>query len=153
MTAPRLREVGVSAMLVLLAGTMGCGSLGLALGLGGDGQAAFEEPSLAFGPVVTGARPALGTATLVNVGEADVELVAADLESDVSGVFSFSSTLPLPLDLPPDEAFPLVLRFGPLQEIVYEGTLVVELGDGSVVTLPLTGEGCLGDGTGNRCAR
>ena len=34
-----------------------------------------------------------------------------------------------------------------------EGTLVVELGDGSAVTLPLTGEGCRGDGAGNRCAR
>jgi hypothetical protein len=153
MTAPRLREVGVSAMLVLLAGSIGCGTLGLSLGVGGEGLAAFDEPSLAFGRVVTGARPALGTATLVNVGEVDLELVAADLESDVSGVFSFSSTLPLPLDLPPDEAFPLVLRFGPLEEIEYEGMLRVELGDGSAVTLPLTGEGCRGDGASNRCAR
>jgi len=138
---------------MLLSWLVACGGLGLSLGGAGETLVQFDEETLDFGRVVEGARPALGTATLRNVGTAPAELVSADIESESAGVFSFSSTLPLPLELPVDETFPVVLRFGPLTDVPYDGVLLLAVGDGSVVTLPLVGEGCRASGSSNRCAR
>ncbi len=138
---------------MVLSWLVACGTLGLSLGGGGEARVQFDEGTLDFGRVVEGARPALGTAVLLNVGDVPVELVAADIETATPGVFSFSSTLPLPLELPVDETFPVVLRFGPLDEVPYEGELAVSVGDGTTLTLPLAGEGCPAGGADNRCAR
>ncbi len=130
-----------------------------ALGLsstGGDGeQLVTLDPSdlLDFGRVSAGGRTRPLTVTLANDGGTTFEVTDASIESAAAGAFTFGSILPLPVTLAPAQDFPVVVRFGALDEIPYDGTLTFTLDDASIYTVALQGEGCRDADGDNACDR
>ena len=133
--------------------------VGCALGLSstsGDGeQLVTLDPSdvLAFGRISSGGRTRPLTLTLANEGGTTFEVTDATIESDAPGAFVFGSTLPLPVTLGPTQVFPILVRFGALDEIPYDGTVTLTLDDGSTHTVALEGEGCRDADGDNACDR
>ena len=133
--------------------------LACALGLSstsGDGeQLVTLDPSdvLDFGRIAAGGRTRPLTMTLSNDGGTTVEVTDATIDSAAAGTFVFGSTLPLPVILAPAQAFPVVVRFGALDEIPYDGTVTLTLDDGSVYSVALRGEGCRDADGNNACDR
>lgn len=85
-----------------------------------------------------------------NSGDAAAILQDAWIDGDAAGVF-FLEDVPLPTQVAPGEGFAFPVHFLPSGAGAFEGTLVLESGDGGTVERLLLGSGCRDENRDGRC--
>lgn len=121
-----------------------CGSVGLTSPEVEEGHARIDlEPRgrVEFGSVSPAAGPAEATVTAVSIGTEPVVVEQAWIEGADSGAF-YLGELRLPAHLEPEDELSIPVRFDPDDGGAFNGTLVVQINDGSVMERALMGSGC-----------
>lgn len=132
---------------------LACGTVGLSAEEAKGGHARVDlEPKgrVDFGSVSPEARPAEATVTAVSIGTEPVIVEQAWIEGADSGAF-YLGELRVPAHLDPEEELSIPVRFDPADGGAFNGTLVVQMNDGSIMERALVGSGCRDEDGDGEC--